>query len=920
MPERIAMPVATPADMILAAVTDLKKALQMPKQGTIVPHLLPTVTEKLQELSDLMTNNDNGAGNDPRQDDPAEQPPEEPQPEPPTVATPLPIIRPKDHQPRNLRIKFATPTTFKPTSTLPHHQRHTAKFKTRLAESIARGEDYGKLQEPKNHRNFYEPLRVDEDEDEEEEEEEDENPTSPPLRVKTQKKKKKKKKGKQPKTNPPLRVEEEDESKEENDEQGSTRKQPKRTKTKPKIFDPEKGYLAVTSHQIEEACKEIETLEVETIHIPKGYAFKAINPDTGELNEYSKLAKSSDGLLWTTAMGMELGRLFQGFAPKNGKAVSGTNTCRFIKFNEVPKGKKVTYVRIVTADRPKKEEPRRVRMTVGGDQIEYPGDCATKGADLITAKCLFNSVVSTPNAKMMGMDIKDFYLNTILPNPEYVRIPISIIPEEFIEAYNLWEFVHEGYVYVEVTGGMYGLPQAGRIANDELIPRLTEGGYKETGHTPGLFKHDTNSVVFCLIVDDFGVKYEDKDDAVHLRNLLKEHYTITEDWKGENFIGLNLKWDYEKRTVDLSIKDYVKKALQRFEHQPPKRAQHAPSKWTAPQYGAQIQMTEPDDESPELDKHMIKRLQEIIGVLLYYARAVDSTMLVALGTLAATQAHGTEATMEAAVHLLNYAATHPDATLRFHASDMKLHIYSDASYLSEPKARSRVGGYFYLDGKEDPQPGKPPKLNGAIHVESRIMKNVMASAAEAETGGLFINGQEATYIRRVLEEMGHPQDGPTTIITDNSTANGFANATMKIKRSKAMDMRFYWIRDRVKQGQFKVLWQRGETNLADYFTKHHPPSHHTAMRKIYLHDKKSTVTSECEGVLNPETRLTEHPPESQPVSDSSAPSTQHCTLTHSPTLSQQTPTSLYAMHRRCSDCDSRRLANLPSFRTITRQQ
>ena len=138
-------------------------------------------------------------------------------------------------------------------------------------------------------------------------------------------------------------------------------------------------------------------------------------------------------------------------------------------------------------------------------------------------------------------------------------------------------------------------------------------------------------------------------------------------------------------------------------------------------------------------------------------------------------------------------------------------------------------------------------------------------------------------------------------------------------------MRFYWIRDRVKQGQFKVLWQKGETNLADYFTKHHPPSHHTSMRKIYLHDKKSTdkkstVKSACEGVLNPETRLTEHPPESQPVSDPSAPSPTHCTLTHSPLIPQQTPTSLLAMHRRCSDCDSRWLANLPSFRTITRQQ
>ena len=81
---------------------------------------------------------------------------------------------------------------------------------------------------------------------------------------------------------------------------------------------------------------------------------------------------------------------------------------------------------------------------------------------------------------------------------------------------------------------------------------------------------------------------------------------------------------------------------------------------------------------------------------------------------------------------------------------MRLHIHSDASYLSEPKARSRVGGFFFLDGKEDPQPGQPPHLNGPIHVECRIMRNIMASASEAETGGLFINGQEGSYLRNVL--------------------------------------------------------------------------------------------------------------------------------------------------------------------------
>ena len=250
------------------------------------------------------------------------------------------------------------------------------------------------------------------------------------------------------------------------------------------------------------------------------------------------------------------------------------------------------------------------------------------------------------------------------------------------------------------------------------------------------------------------------------------------------------------------MKGYVEKALQRFTHSKPVRPQHAPSKWTRPNYGAKVQMAEDEDTTEILNPASIKRLQEIIGTFLYYARAVDNTMLVALGTLGSAQTKGTKQTMEAAVNLLNYAATHPNAKVRFHASEMVLHIHSDASYLSEPEAKSRVGGYFFLDGKDNPDPlSEPPKINGAIHVESTIMRNVMASAAEAETGGLFVNGQAGQPIINTLTEMGHPQPGPTPICTDNTTADGIANETVKSKRTKAMDMRFYWIIDRVRQGQ-----------------------------------------------------------------------------------------------------------------------
>jgi hypothetical protein len=215
-------------------------------------------------------------------------------------------------------------------------------------------------------------------------------------------------------------------------------------------------------------------------------------------------------------------------------------------------------------------------------------------------------------------------------------------------------------------------------------------------------------------------------------------------------------------------------------------------------------------------------------------------MLVALGSLAATQTTSTQATATACTQLLNYCATHPDAVIRYHASDMVLHTHSDASYLSEPKARSRAGGLHFLssspsDPSKAPDPYAPPvPLNGAILVVSKIMRMVLASAAEAEIGGLFYNGQEANTIRTVLTEMGHPQP-PTLIQTDNNTAAGIANETVKQRRSKAIDMRFYWIRDRVRQGQFIIHWKRGEDNLADYFTKHHPPAHHRRVRSHYLH-------------------------------------------------------------------------------------
>jgi hypothetical protein len=415
---------------------------------------------------------------------------------------------------------------------------------------------------------------------------------------------------------------------------------------------------------------------------------------------------------------------------------------------------------------------------------------------MTTAKLLFNSVVSTPNALFSAFDIANFYLGTPLARPEYMRVPVWALPPQIIEEYNLAGLIHNNYVLVEITKGMYGLPHAGLIAYERLVKHLELYGYHPSRHTDGLWTHETRPILFSLVVDDFGIQYVGREHADHLLNALRDLYTVTVDWAGTKYLGLNLAWDYNARTVDISMPSYIPDALHRFQHHKPPYSEDSPHTWTKPTYGAPIQLTALLDTTPKLADLEIKRLQQIVGTLLFYARAIDTTMLVALGTLASAQSQGTEATAKAVTRLLNYAASHPDAVLRYHASDMILYVHSDASYLSEPKARSRVGGHFYLSSKPV-DPTKPPNApvpnNGAVHTGATILKNVMSSVAEAELGGLFVNTKDATVLRQTLTEMGWPQP-PTPIQTDNSTACGIANGTLRQRKSKAMDMRFYCVR------------------------------------------------------------------------------------------------------------------------------
>jgi hypothetical protein len=244
-----------------------------------------------------------------------------------------------------------------------------------------------------------------------------------------------------------------------------------------------------------------------------------------------------------------------------------------------------------------------------------------------------------------------------------------------------------------------------------------------------LWSHKSRPIQFALCVDDFGIKYVNHCDVEHLKTALtatnpetgKPMFEITMDEEGARFCGLFMDWDYDGGKVHISIPGYVKAALTRFKHERPAKPQNQPYPHSPIQYGAKAQYVEAKDESPALNKEDKKFIQEVTGTFLFYARAVDPTMLVALGSLAVEQANPSDRTMHKCLQFLDYAASQEDAVITYRKSDMVLAIHSDASYLSEPKARSRAGGHFFMSENV-----VDPPDNGAVHTVAKIIKAVMS--------------------------------------------------------------------------------------------------------------------------------------------------------------------------------------------------
>jgi hypothetical protein len=161
---------------------------------------------------------------------------------------------------------------------------------------------------------------------------------------------------------------------------------------------------------------------------------------------------------------------------------------------------------------------------------------------------------------------------------------------------------------------------------------------------------------------------------------------------------------------------------------------------------------------------------------------------------------------------------------------MVLRSLSDASYLSRPRAGSVAGGHNFLGDTDDDAP-----LNHPISAHSTRILVVCSFVAETEYAGLFAAARIATNERQILTDMGHPQP-PTPLYCDNEVAIGLATDTINLKMSRSLDMRFHWLRDRVRQGHFRIIFVPGLRNVADFFTKALPVARHRILAPFFAVD------------------------------------------------------------------------------------
>ena len=463
---------------------------------------------------------------------------------------------------------------------------------------------------------------------------------------------------------------------------------------------------------------------------------------------------------------------------------------------------------------------QRVRGTFDNRKEPSAYPVSHHPADGMTTKAWMNKIASEPHRINFTADLKDMYIKTPNPHLTYIWMPSKYLSPANIARFHLAPYIHDERLLLRVDKCLFGIPDAGALSKTFLdVTALHKGDYWEDPLIAGAYTHRTNNTQFLLVTDDMNVLCDNEAAKAHfLATLTAAGYDVTVDHKGEKWLGRTVTRFPDR--VELTVPGYVAKLLARFPHRHIKPCS-TPMIYVPPNYKAPDAQRPTSDDSPPLSAAGILEAQQILGSALWYADAIESPILTACNDLGTEMADPRQSLNAKLDRLLGYLKAHPDSKLVYYASDMVYHCSSDVSYLSVTKARSRAGGHSFFG-----MHNAPTFLNGPVAPFSKVLDVVVSSAAEGEYGAAYLCARDAVYMRAVAKAIGYPQTHPTILLCDNTTTVGLANDTVKIAKTKAVDMRYHWLRDRVRQGQFRVQWVAKERNIADFFTKALPTDAH----------------------------------------------------------------------------------------------
>ena len=537
----------------------------------------------------------------------------------------------------------------------------------------------------------------------------------------------------------------------------------------------------------------------------------AVYTETGKLTfqKSQQLPEEWKRIKWAEKMDAEMERL-----------IVNTGTAIPISWDEMDPEKVASYCSMVMEAREGKDW--RVRCVFGGDRQTPRPEWTSRNSDMVTKKIFANAIVSS-GKKLCILDIKDFYIApmNVLDTPEYMFISAKDISPKLRATYGHLIEQRSGRLLLKLVKSIYGMRQAGFIAQKNLIELLKAHGYRESGYD-SIFTSDDGKVIFLTHTDDFAIGYDEEKGVEKLKGILTDaRYTLVIDKEAKNFCGFQVKYDREALvpTMTLSVEKILEKALLRFGYNDTNMLK----KKTTPYPTAITQdnrnydpREQKADESRMLNEQELTLLQEMIGVLRYIAMAVYGHLELCIAKIASSMAEPRMAMLDATKRIFQYLSN-PDnrgRCLRYERSDMQLRAVSDASYGTETRFRSRSGGYIFLGRKDDDE-----WVNAPIEIVCSVQQNVCTCTVEAEYVALFDIGTRLIYLKELIQGMGYTQE-TIEIECDNQGAVGIATLTKNNRKMRHIAMRYHWTREQVLQKNFDIVWRTGKNNKADYATKY----------------------------------------------------------------------------------------------------